>query len=156
MQGVTSHAPSSLSPSGSGCSTTSLAAQPHDSVEVGARVGRAYGEWAGEGEVRADAALGGAGVGAHGDEQRVVLVFYGVVGRRVQQPPPKHSRHHIRCGALGLKPPYQEVHAIDPHPSPDTAQTQLDGDEDGDYKHLTVESCRIYNHVFKEFTVIDT
>jgi hypothetical protein len=33
---------------------------------------------------------------------------------------------------------------------------QLDGEEDGDYKHLAVELCRIYNHACKEFTVINT
>jgi hypothetical protein len=33
---------------------------------------------------------------------------------------------------------------------------ELDGDEDIDYKHLTVELCQFYSHTSRDFTIIDT
>jgi hypothetical protein len=37
-----------------------------------------------------------------------------------------------------------------------TSSNELDGDEDVDYKHLTMELCQIYSHTSREFTIIDT
>nr|BAJ90791.1 predicted protein [Hordeum vulgare subsp. vulgare] len=104
--------PSSWSPGG-GVVAPRREGRP-DGVHLGgAGVRGAAGERGrGGGEVRGDAAAGGAGVGVRGDQRRVVVVGRGAVGRRVQPPAREHARRHLRRGAPGLGLPRQGAPAV--------------------------------------------
>lgn len=63
------------------------------------------------GEVRRDAAPGGAGDGVHGEERRLAVAG-GSVRRGVHPPPREHAGRHLRRGAPGLRLPRHRSRAL--------------------------------------------
>uniref|UniRef100_A0A0A9EXI2 Uncharacterized protein n=1 Tax=Arundo donax TaxID=35708 RepID=A0A0A9EXI2_ARUDO len=91
--------------------------KPHDLHRDRARDGGARER--GGGAVRGDAAPGGAGHGALGDERRSVVVAGGAVVRHVEPPAREHPGRHLRPGAPGLRVPERRAGAVgvQHHPS---------------------------------------